>query len=71
MKPSMAYRFLKRLFDICASGLALIVLIPVFYAMRSTIGQIQAVLLYQPLVFFASVLSVALLRRVPVFNKLL
>lgn len=53
------------------SDLFLIVLIPVFYTMRSSIGQIQAVLLYQPLVFCASVLSVALLRRVPVFNKLL
>ena len=30
MKPSMAYRFLKRLFDICASGFALIVLLPVW-----------------------------------------
>ena len=30
MKPSLAYRFLKRLFDICASGLALIVLLPVW-----------------------------------------
>lgn len=30
MKPSVGYRFLKRLFDICASGLALIVLIPVW-----------------------------------------
>ena len=30
MKPSKAYRFLKRLFDICASGLALIVLLPVW-----------------------------------------
>jgi len=30
MKPSLAYRFLKRLFDICVSGLALIVLLPVW-----------------------------------------
>ncbi len=30
MKPSIAYRFWKRLFDICTSGLALIVLIPVW-----------------------------------------
>lgn len=30
MKPRIVYRFLKRLFDICASGLALIVLIPVW-----------------------------------------
>lgn len=30
MKPSMAYRFIKRLFDICASSIALIVLIPVW-----------------------------------------
>ncbi len=30
MKPSLAYRFFKRLFDICASGLALIVLLPVW-----------------------------------------
>ncbi len=30
MKPSAGYRFLKRLFDICASGLALIVLLPVW-----------------------------------------
>lgn len=30
MKPSLAYSFLKRLFDICASGLALIVLLPVW-----------------------------------------
>ena len=30
MKPSIAYRFFKRLFDICASGLALIVLLPVW-----------------------------------------
>ena len=30
MKPRLFYRFLKRLFDICSSGLALIVLIPVW-----------------------------------------
>lgn len=30
MKPSLAYRVIKRLFDILASGLALIVLIPVW-----------------------------------------
>ena len=30
MKPSKGYCFIKRLFDICASGLALIVLIPVW-----------------------------------------
>lgn len=30
MKPNLIYRFLKRLFDIVASGLALIVLIPVW-----------------------------------------
>ncbi|MBR7123068.1 MAG: sugar transferase [Oscillospiraceae bacterium] len=30
MKPSIGYRFLKRFFDICASGLALIVLFPVW-----------------------------------------
>lgn len=30
MKPNLLYRFLKRLFDICSSGLALIVLIPVW-----------------------------------------
>lgn len=30
MKPNLTYRFLKRLFDICSSGLALIVLMPVW-----------------------------------------
>lgn len=30
MKPNMAYRFLKRFFDICVSGIALIVLLPVW-----------------------------------------
>ena len=30
MKPSLAYRFIKRCFDIFASGLALIVLIPIW-----------------------------------------
>lgn len=30
MKPSIGYRVVKRLFDICASGLALIVLLPVW-----------------------------------------
>lgn len=30
MTPSFIYRFIKRLFDICASGIALIVLIPVW-----------------------------------------
>lgn len=31
MKLSMGYRFIKRLFDICASGFALIVLLPVWF----------------------------------------
>ena len=30
MKPNLAYRFVKRCFDICSSGIALIVLIPVW-----------------------------------------
>ncbi len=30
MKPDLLYRFLKRLFDICSSGIALVVLIPVW-----------------------------------------
>lgn len=30
MRPSLFYRFVKRLFDICASGLALIVLLPLW-----------------------------------------
>lgn len=30
MRPSLIYRFIKRLFDICSSGIALIVLIPVW-----------------------------------------
>lgn len=30
MKPNLIYRFIKRLFDICSSGVALIVLIPVW-----------------------------------------
>lgn len=30
MKPNLLYRFLKRLFDLCASGLALLVLLPVW-----------------------------------------
>lgn len=30
MKPNLAYRFLKRLFDICSSGIALIVLLPIW-----------------------------------------
>ena len=30
MRPNLAYRFIKRLFDICSSGVALIVLIPVW-----------------------------------------
>lgn len=53
------------------SDLFLIVLMPVFYAMRSAIGQIQAVLFYHLLVFFASVLSASILRRVPGLNRLL
>lgn len=30
MKPNLVYRFLKRLFDICSSGIALIVLLPIW-----------------------------------------
>ena len=30
MKPNLAYRFVKRCFDICSSGIAMIVLIPVW-----------------------------------------
>lgn len=30
MKPSLTYRFIKRCFDILSSGLALIVLIPIW-----------------------------------------
>ena len=30
MTPNLAYRFTKRLFDICSSGVALVVLIPVW-----------------------------------------
>lgn len=77
IKLSQLAASISKTLGICSFGvylisdLFLIVLIPVFYTMRSTIGQIPAVLLYQPLVFCASVLSVALLRRVPVFNRLL
>ena len=30
MKPNLVYRFIKRLFDICSSGIALIVLLPIW-----------------------------------------
>ena len=30
MKPNLVYRFVKRIFDICASGVALIVLLPIW-----------------------------------------
>lgn len=30
MKPNLVYRFLKRLFDICSSGIGLIVLLPIW-----------------------------------------
>ena len=38
MKPNLAYRFVKRCFDICSSGVALIVLIPVWII--ATVGII-------------------------------
>lgn len=47
------------------------VLAPVFYPLRAAFGQIPALLLYQLLILASSVVTAAVLRRLPLLRKIL